>query len=895
MLKKLRFLYHKIGQPVGYCLAGVFLSISLAQAAELRIEADKLMLETTQAAIWSPTSDSVWVVVRDTTLSLPPAEDWQRLGIQGITPLEVRGGQGVKIQARRPVAVNWPAAKQQPFMVLADQWVGINQRWQPTDRLAVSDNTGQRYQILPLDQQVASAPIRQQKNIAASGYGLVWPVETAMASSISSAVVSSTEATPVVAGAPSLSPTAESSSAVTEVYQPGTVVSITLPSQAQLASSEDTALTQRRRQFAAALGLLEEGLLQTQTATAEIPTTLPPEKRQPEAASAQEPRPAISRSAMLLLPISRLHPQIDEETPFHIALHKVQAALLATAPDSDDYLDKKLNLVRLYIAYQRPLDAIGILKTLTPDGRPPADTRARLMLAVAYLLNEQPMAAQAVLPTTPEDLTDHVAMWAGIAAIQQQNFAAGYADMADNMAVTALYPLYVQLRIRLYEVQALFALKKYSLLAERLAALKELNGDKLPFAGQFLLAQAQLAQGRVVEGRRLLSRLAAEAPAPIAVEAKFLFLQDLLRTAELGIPQYLRLMEQLRFEWRGDGLEGQMLLALGDAYRSEKDYRNALNRYKTFAVVFPEAEENDRVLSIMRNTFLDIFEPENRLKLDRLAMLGSYYDYRELTPADKRGDRVIVDMANLLENLTLFQRAARLMERQLNFRIEDDAEKARLGIALAGMYRKQNLITQASAALEEWAPRSAVPEDIARDYAMEKAQILKEQGEFYQARQLLENWLDDRAQHLLANIAWQQEDYVTVTRILVRIFDTNEHAGFEDAEIQTQFMRLTHALGLLRQKRALATLVDNYREKLRSFPDLAAQINIAMAQQGIEPLIAVPEANHLQQIAQTFDLLEDFESAYNSEQERIGDIIYERELYNDKMRYMEFMQEQGLL
>lgn len=861
-----------------YLLSFLMLA-SGVHAAELREENNQLVLTATQAAIWSPTPDSTWVVVPEATLTVPDTAALQRLGIQQAQPLEVRGGRGVKLTARRAPQVAWENQTIKPLLNLQDRWIGTRRSWQPADRLAVSDAAGQRFQVLPLDQGVAADGLRGRSDMQTAGRGLIWPVVNT-----ATEVAEATKATSPTTPAPQ--PAAQLADA--DVYKPGTVVSVTIPVQ-EAPSAKDTATIERQRQFAAALGMLKEGLDQTRNATAGIPNTAPPKKREQE-----EPRRAISLDSMLLMPLSRLHPDIDEETRFHTALQKVQGILLETQPETAAYLKAKKDLARLYIAYKRPLDAIGVLKTLTPDGSPPADDAARMLLAAAYLLDEQTTAAQRIMPTDTS-LPAHLALWQGVAAIQQGDFATGYNQLSDNMDITVLYPQYVQLRVRLFEAEALLQLEKYALLAERLTALKELNGDRLPFKGQFILARAQLEQGRVVEGRRILSRLAAQAPEPIAVEAKFLFLQDLLRTAELGVPQYLRLMEQLRFEWRGDSLEGRMLLALGDAYRDEKAYRKALNRYKTFAVVFPEAEENEQVLSVMRETFLDIFEPENRVKLDRLAILGAYYDFRELTPADIRGDRVIEDMANILENLTLFERAARLMERQLTYRVDDTAEKTRLGIALAGLYRKQNLITQASAALENWVPAQDVPEELARTYAMEKARILRAEGNFTQARNLLAGWLDDRAQHLLAAIAWQQEDYVTVTRILTRIFDTNEHAGFEDPQIKAQFMRLTHALRALNQNRALATLVDKYREDLREFPDLAAQTNIALAQQGIDPLVAVPETNSLQQVAQAFDLLEEFESAYTAEQQRIGDVIYERELFNDKMRYMEFMREQGLL
>ena len=196
--------------------------------------------------------------------------------------------------------------------------------------------------------------------------------------------------------------------------------------------------------------------------------------------------------------------------------------------------------------------------------------------------------------------------------------------------------------------------------------LKELGGD---FDGAISDWEA------VMDGRHRPSR----AKAAVA-RTELLLKRDLFTVAD-AIEEY----EKLRFVWRGDNFEFYLLRRLGSLYLDQKLYRNGLRTLRQAATYFPKNEESNQVTKQMSDAFHLLYLEDGADILPPVTAIALYDEFRELTPPGALGDEMIRRLADRLVGVDLLDRAADLLEQQVDFRLSGQ-EKARVGARLALIY-----------------------------------------------------------------------------------------------------------------------------------------------------------------------------------------------------------------
>jgi len=196
--------------------------------------------------------------------------------------------------------------------------------------------------------------------------------------------------------------------------------------------------------------------------------------------------------------------------------------------------------------------------------------------------------------------------------------------------------------------------------------LKELSGD---FDGAISDWEA------VMDGRHRPSR----AKAAVA-RTELLLKRDLFTVAD-AIEEY----EKLRFVWRGDNFEFYLLRRLGSLYLDQKLYRNGLRTLRQAATYFPKNEESNQVTKQMSDAFHLLYLEDGADILPPVTAIALYDEFRELTPPGALGDQMIRRLADRLVGVDLLDRAADLLEQQVDFRLSGQ-EKARVGARLALIY-----------------------------------------------------------------------------------------------------------------------------------------------------------------------------------------------------------------
>ncbi len=245
------------------------------------------------------------------------------------------------------------------------------------------------------------------------------------------------------------------------------------------------------------------------------------------------------------------------------------------------------------------------------------------------------------------------------------------------------------------------------------------------------------------------------------------------------------------------------------------DFAGALRTFKRAATSFPAAMQSDDIPAKMTQAFAALFVGENAEKLSPLQAIALYDEFRELTPADARGDRVIEAVVERMVELDLLGRATSLLESQVRFRLTG-VLRAAAGARLASLYLLDDKAEAALKAVEATAEAN-LPSVLASDRQVIAARALARLGRAKDALSRLEAADTPEAAAVRADAYWRLGDWSRAARSLETVLNAGEgapndgEAAAANTAAQARPDRVLHlavALALAGDEAALKRLAD---------------------------------------------------------------------------------------
>ncbi len=890
-----------------------FMFILPVLAEDIKIEPQQVIFNSRELAVVQPSFDELWIVANN----LPEDEnEWKKLsGVKEIESLDVQGAEGIKLTFHRSMDWKITSPQKDIFIMQRGKITSKNSILSLKNELIFNDKagkivrvysrkTGKRMQIMLAKNQqhytfsgdfggpvfvpsVIGAAFAEDTGIMPKGKMLAVTPRPKAVPSVQIEVADIKESTAIPPHQVRKQAKKFSKNNIQQPHNLESEIEFTLPE--DYVAKKEGVSNNRQRNFVSAYGALEGA---TQHISGLFPVSVEDEAKEvTEEDIASNPTSALRKDEIFLLKLNR-----RDKGEYHPLLHKRYKSLIK-AESGSQQIQARMSLARFYIAFSRYDQAEGelMLLPLGKDGWPKF-TLPRTLLGAVLVLQGRGEEAMNLLQNTQGE-EPHRTIWLAAAETLAGEYVKAVHHFEGKLKQVTLYPEHIYEKLLITEGRALLGSQRYAELFEKMDVVSLRNPDKtMPREAKYFVAKANLELGQTERGRQLLAEVSEGMEDKLAVQSKRDFVLDLARTEDLGTKQLIMFLEDLRYMWRGDELEGDMLKELGKRYTQTRDYRLALNRYKTYAVAFPEEKDIEKITEKMRDTFIEVFQPANMMAMDKLGLLGMYYDFRELTPADRRGDVVVEDVGEVLGNSVLYSRAIDLFERQLEFRTTNPAKQAIMGAELAGMYRKKGDYAKAVKVLRKWTEKENLPTNIKRQVDIEKARVFLGRNRYKEACEILSGWLDDTVRQVQVDIAWQAEDYATVARLLSQMFDTEEHSGFENIRTRSDFVRLSYALVQMEQGEALTQLIKNYKRDLKENPEMADVVNVYATKLRLKADDLVLTAGRpLQRIAKQLLSLNDFEERYVNLHKTIEARKRRREIYNNKIQYMDHMRANGMI
>ncbi len=528
--------------------------------------------------------------------------------------------------------------------------------------------------------------------------------------------------------------------------------------------------------------------------------------------------------------------------------------------------EARFNLARFYVANGYGAEALGVMALMAEKNEKILDNQEfRLLRGIAHYEMGRISEARADFNFPALDGNDEAEFWRAIEVLSRIDASdANRADAAIELRRTGPiarpYPRDLRNRLGIVIGEAavivgdvenatniLNALTADQPSPSQQARITFVQGKLAELTGDFDGAVALWEE--VIDGTDRLFRFRA-------VQARV----DLLTQLQTIDPkEAIKEMEKLRFAWRGDRREFNLLRRLGELYLSEGEYRKGLQTLRQAATHFRKLEEAKEITKIMSDTFSALFLEGKADELPPVTAIAIYEEFKELSPAGRKGDETIQRLAERLADIDLLDQAANLLEEQVKFRLSG-VDKARVGARLAEIRIASDRGGDAERAIKE-SEVPGLPAALVQRRNRITARAISQQDRDTEAISVLAPDESPEAELLRARIFWNNTDWLNAARSLQRVvrgFDRGRQDPLTDPQAKL-VMSLAIAMTLAGNERGLEMIRADYGP-LMALTEYGDGFNLIVArpEQGLLP---VAQINRKVEIAEKF---KDFLTSYET-------------------------------
>jgi tetratricopeptide (TPR) repeat protein len=211
-------------------------------------------------------------------------------------------------------------------------------------------------------------------------------------------------------------------------------------------------------------------------------------------------------------------------------------------------------------------------------------------------------------------------------------------------------------------------------------------------------------------------------------------------------------LDSLRFRWRGDATEFEVIRTLGEIYLSQGRYREALEALRSAGGETSSTPAAQALQAELTDAFRKLFLQGQADGLEPIQALALFYDFRELTPVGADGDEMVRRLARRLIDVDLLPQAAELLKYQVDNRL-DGVAKSQVATDLAAVYLMDHKPEQALAAI--WGSRTTLlPNALNAQRRVLEARALTELTKYDNALEILGKDTSIPAMEVRAETYW---------------------------------------------------------------------------------------------------------------------------------------------
>jgi hypothetical protein len=493
-----------------------------------------------------------------------------------------------------------------------------------------------------------------------------------------------------------------------------------------------------------------------------------------------------------------------------------------TQQKPQDVNHARLVLARFYLANQFGAEALGLIDLIqATDPTLQGDAQLQTMRAAADYIMGRYRDAHNDIAATAFDNDPHAAFWRGLIDQELGDEAGARTALIEADPVISQYPSDWQ--VRAHVAQANAALAAGSLESADAALSKVPHDLSKPLLLQSELARANLyaRENRLHDAFDLFDAVENSDDEQAAAHAIFDHVTAGLATKTMPTATAIDMLEKLRYRWRGDALELQTLRKLGALYFSTQHWREGLQTLRVASDNFPQDELARQAQDDMRSAFVTLFLKGGADKMSPVQALALFYDFIDLTPIGADGDEMIRRMADRLLAVDLLEPAAKLLDYQVNKRL-DGVAQSQVAARLAMIYLMDHKPKDALAALRN-TRIAGLPDDINHQRMILESRALAALKQWDQALDTIAVDEAPDSQRLRADIYWESGNWAVAGQKAEELLGANWDgpAPLSDSD-REEVMRAAIAYSLANDEASLDRLRAHFAVKMKASSDASA-------------------------------------------------------------------------
>ena len=202
-------------------------------------------------------------------------------------------------------------------------------------------------------------------------------------------------------------------------------------------------------------------------------------------------------------------------------------------------------------------------------------------------------------------------------------------------------------------------------------------------AANLIRGRALFRLGSEQKARLKLDRAADNGTQEQRIDARISLLEGLVAQSRAKPRRAEAELERIGYVWRGGQLERRALKLRFKLAETLHDDRSALAAGAALLRYHPLSVDSGVMLGVLQARLEAILAPDSKVPLPEAA--GLFWDYRDLSPSGAGGDLLVSRLADRLQAVGLYERAAELLDYQLMARATDVAQGP-LSVRVAKLY-----------------------------------------------------------------------------------------------------------------------------------------------------------------------------------------------------------------
>jgi hypothetical protein len=472
----------------------------------------------------------------------------------------------------------------------------------------------------------------------------------------------------------------------------------------------------------------------------------------------------------------------------------------------------RLELARFYFARGYGEEALALLNLLgkeVPDLAAHADFLA-FMGATEILANHPDAGLKDLAASNIVDQPE-IKLWQAVGNAKIRNWTEAEDKFVSSEALLAGYPEPFFSRFFVLAIESALAVGNNREAADWLEQLQGAqHSDTIDPAIQYLQGVLHAKSGRAQAASMAWKLVAASNDRLYKVRAELALIDLGVANLSISAAQAADRLEALRFAWRGDDLEVDILHRLGQYYVKAKNVKAGLNVLSQATKLYPNSPMTPKIQIEMSKLFRDVFLGELGRNLSPLEALTLYQQYREiLMPTGEDGVAVTRNLAERLAAIDLMNQAGDLLEDIVKTKLKGE-EKGRVAARLSAIRLLDHKPQEALDALDLSAG-DFLSVNLQRERVLLRAKALAEMQREDEALAVLKDDTRFPAKLLRADINMKAQRWEEAAKALLDLIGPPPRPGENLRDDQADWLvRCAVAMALTSDKVGLDRLAIDY-------------------------------------------------------------------------------------